>query len=83
MLCPSARLFTRLCYFRAYSNFKPPFLRRPELFEGEGRWESTLRTDGLPMLRFESEGAKSAMARNLHIGVAMKVRSVRDALHLR
>ena len=45
--------------------------------------ESTLRTDGVPMLRFEGEGAKYAIARSLHIGVAMKVRSVRDALQLR
>ena len=34
-------------------------LRRPELLEGESRWESTLRTVGVPMLRLEGEGAMS------------------------
>ena len=43
------------------------FLRIPVLLEVEGRWQTTLGANGVPMLRFEDEGAKSAMARNLHI----------------
>jgi len=42
-------------------------LQRPVLLEGEGRWETTLRTHGCPVLRFEGEGACSAMVRNLHL----------------
>jgi len=42
-------------------------LRRPVMLEGEGRWETTLRTNGVPVIRFEGEGARTAMVRNLNL----------------
>jgi len=42
-------------------------LERPMLLEGEGRWETTLRTSGMSVLRFEGQGAASAMVRNLRL----------------
>lgn len=44
-------------------------IRRPLLLEGEGRWETTLRSFGMPVLRFEGEAASTAMVRNLHLEV--------------
>lgn len=44
-------------------------LRRPVMLEGEGRWETTLRTLGKPALRFQGAGARQGMVRNIHIEV--------------
>lgn len=44
-------------------------IRRPVMLEGEGRWETTLRAHGQPVLRFEGAGARQGMVRNLHIEV--------------
>jgi len=48
---------------------KTMVIRRPVMLEGEGRWETTLRTHGIPVLRFEGAGARQGMVRNLHIEV--------------
>ena len=52
MLCPSTNLFTRTDTFERTRIGKPTlFLQRRELLDGEGRWETTLRTNGVPVLR--------------------------------
>ena len=42
-------------------------VQRPVLLEGEGRWETTLKACGMPVLRFEGRGASAAMVRNISI----------------
>ena len=58
------------------------FSRSPELLE-RGPLGVNPQNRVSQCSALEGEGAKSSMARNLHIGVAMKVRSVMDALQLR
>eukprot|EP00927_Polykrikos_kofoidii_P077261 TRINITY_DN74219_c0_g1_i1.p1 TRINITY_DN74219_c0_g1~~TRINITY_DN74219_c0_g1_i1.p1 ORF type:complete len:1476 (-),score=281.90 TRINITY_DN74219_c0_g1_i1:36-4415(-) len=42
-------------------------LRGPVLLEGEGRWDTVLRANGFPVLRFEGTSAGAPMARNLNL----------------
>lgn len=44
-------------------------IKRPVLLEGEGRWETTLRTKNQTTLRLYGPGAHRAMVRNLRVEV--------------